>query len=103
MFGGSPNEGAVVLKGSKRNGTMWIAVLGGILAAAILIVGTIQTGRTARRDTEAAVRSVSLLYLDELAGRREQVVANNLQNNINVINIAIGLMTDEDLSDLEHL
>jgi hypothetical protein len=35
-------------------------------------------GRTAGRDTEQAVRSVSLLYPDELADRREQVVENNL-------------------------
>jgi len=36
-------------------------------------------GAHARQDTEEAVRSVSLLYLDELAGRREQVVEDNLQ------------------------
>ena len=35
--------------------------------------------------TESAVRSVSLLYLDELAGRREQVVSANMQQKINVI------------------
>ena len=87
----------------KSSGTMRVAVLCGILVAIILIVGTIWTGRAARRDTESAVRSVSLLYLDELAGRREQVVEDNLNDNINVINIAIGLMTDEDLSDLAHL
>ena len=82
---------------------MWMALLGGILVAGILIVGTVLTGRSARRDTEEAVRAVSLLYLDELAGRREQVVEDNLNDNINVINIAIELMTEEDLSDPEHL
>ena len=91
------------LNNKKRNGTMWMAIAGGILVAIILVVGTIWTGQTARRDTERAVRSVSLLYLDELAGRREQVVEDNLNDNISVINIAIGMMTDEDLSDLEHL
>ena len=80
-----------------------MTMAGGILVAVILVVGTIWTGNAAQRDTEDAVRSVSLLYLDELAGRREQVVEDNLNDNINVINIAIGLMTDEDLSDLEHL
>lgn len=71
--------------------------------AAILILGTLWMGQSARRDTEAAVRSVSLLYLDELAGRREQVVEDNLNDNINVIHMAIGQMTDSDLSDLTHL
>ena len=86
----------------KRN-TMWIAVIGGIVLVLILILSTIWMGRSARADTESAVRSVSLLYLDELAGRREQVVADNLQEKINVIETALELMTEEDLSDLEHL
>ena len=62
----------------------------------ILVIGTIWNGNSARKDTETAVRSVSLLYLDELAGRREQVVADNLQGKINVINTALELMTEED-------
>ncbi|MBQ1334884.1 MAG: hypothetical protein IIY34_05990 [Clostridia bacterium] len=83
--------------------TARIAVIGGILVLVILILGTLWTGRSAQRDTAEAVRSVSMLYLDELAGRREQVVENNLQDNINVINIALGLIDAEDLSDLEHM
>ena len=60
-------------------------------------------GSRARRDTEEAVRSVSLLYLDELAGRREQVVEDNLREKIQTIRVAIDLMTDEDTSDKAHL
>ena len=60
-------------------------------------------GSNARNDTESAVRSVSLLYLDELAGRREQVVSANMQEKINVIHTALDLMTGEDLSDGAHL
>ena len=52
-------------------------------------------GSNARNDTESAVRSVSLLYLDELAGRREQVVSANMQEKINVIHTALDLMTGE--------
>ena len=88
---------------SRKNRTTLIAVIGGILLVIILAVGTIWTGRAARKDTEDAVRSVSLLFLDELAGRREQVVANNLQNKIEVMETALDLMTEEDLSDSEHL
>lgn len=90
-------------KGDRRNQAIPIVVVGGILIVVILVFGTLWTGRTAQRDTIDAVRSVSSLYLDELAGRREQVVENNLKDNVNVINIAIDLMTPEDLSDQEHL
>ena len=69
----------------------------------ILVFGTIWPGNRARNDTEKAARSVSLLYLDELAGRREQVVADNLQEKITVIGTALELMTEDDLSDLAHL
>ena len=79
-------------KGDRRNQAIPIVVVGGILIVVILVFGTLWTGRTAQRDTIDAVRSVSSLYLDELAGRREQVVENNLKDNMNVINIAIDLL-----------
>ena len=43
------------------------------------------------------------MYLDELAGRREQVVEDNLQEKILTIRVAIDLMTDEDTCDKAHL
>ena len=89
--------------GIRKNKTTRIAVIGGIALALFLVFGTIWVGRGARTDTESAVRSVSLLYLDELAGRREQVMAANMQEKINVINTALELMTEEDLSDDAHL
>ena len=80
-----------------------IAIMAGVIAVlCILILGSIWMGREARKDTDKAVRVVSLLYLDELAGRREQVVASNLENSIDTIHIAVQLMTDEDLSDHDH-
>ena len=91
------------MKDQTRSGIIPIAILGGILVAAILVLGTIWTGNRASQDSQAAVRAVSLLYLDELAGRREQVVADNLQENVDVINIAVGLMTPEDLASMESL
>ena len=83
--------------------TVTIATIGIILVAAILIIGTIWVGQAAKRDSEKAVHSVSLLYLDELAGRREQVVASNLKNKVDQINVALELMTEKDLSDDAHL
>jgi len=87
----------------KVNQTTLIAIIGSLMVAVILVAGTIWMGSRARQDTEDAVRSVSLLYLDELAGRREQVVEDNLQEKIQTIRVAIDLMTEEDLSDKSHL
>ena len=86
----------------KRNLTL-IAAIGGVLLALILTFGTMWMGSNARNDTESAVRSVSLLYLDELAGRREQVVSENMKEKVSVIQAALDLMTEEDLRDSEHL
>ena len=59
-----------------------ITIVGSLILAVILVAGTIWMGVSAKRDTEDAVRSVSILYLDELAGRRKQVVEENLQEKI---------------------
>jgi len=83
--------------------TTRFALAGAVIVAIILILGTLWNGESARRATDDAVHSVSLLYLDELAGRREQVVAHNLENNINNLQVAVGLMDKNDLSDAEHL
>ena len=88
--------------GGRRN-TAAIAIVGSLIVAAILVLGTIWTGQRAQRDTAEAVRTVSVLYLDELAGRREQVVQNNLLGHIEDMRIALELMSGEDLSDAEHL
>jgi signal transduction histidine kinase/DNA-binding response OmpR family regulator len=74
-----------------------------LLIVIILVAGTLWVGLTTKQDTEMAVRTVSLLYLDELAGRREQVVENNLQSKIKTIRVAIDLLTEQDLSDKRHL
>ena len=87
----------------RTNQTVRIAVVGIVLIVAILVFGTVWTGRSAQKDTVEAVRSVSLLYLDELAGRREQVVKDNLNDNISIIRIAVGMISRDDLSDLEHM
>ena len=87
----------------RKKSTTLIAFVGVIMLLLIFALGSIWTGRSARNDTESAVRSVSLLYLDELAGRREKVVADNLREKIKVIQTALELMGEDDLSDMEHL
>lgn len=82
---------------------LYAAVIGGVLIAVILVLGTFWSGQKAKQDTEKAVSSVSRLYLDELAGRREQVVASALKRNLDNMHTAISLIKEEDLSDIEHL
>ena len=54
----------------RKNLTLRIALVGGILVVATLVFGTIWTGRSASGDTEKAVRSVSLLFLNGLEATR---------------------------------
>ena len=86
-----------------KSRTKAIAIVGGAILAIILVVGTIGMGVIARRDTDRAARTVSRMYLDELAGRREQVVENNLHSKIDVIRIAVDQLREENLSDKSHL
>jgi signal transduction histidine kinase/DNA-binding response OmpR family regulator len=91
------------MKGSGLRKIMTVAIAGSIIVTLILITGTIMTGRRASADTEQAVSNVSLLYLEELAGRREQVVSSTLNDYINDLDVAIGLMTYEDTASTESL
>ena len=88
---------------TKHHRIMTISAVGGLLVMLIVVVGSIWMGRSARQDTEQAVVTVSLFYLDELAGRREQVVEDNLNQNIQLIHTAIDLLTEDDLRDEAHL
>ena len=81
------------MKKNRRNSMAVIAIAGSIIIALILVIGTVWMGQSAKEGTETAVHSVSLLYLDELAGRRAQVVESNLRNKIDVIQTAVSLMT----------
>lgn len=87
----------------RRNTKLLATIIGSAIILVILLTGTLWMGHSAQKDTDKAIRNVSTLYLDELAGRREQVVASNLQDNIETINNAVNLMTAEDLSDNAHL
>ncbi len=87
---------------SRKNST-FLAFAGILIIMLILVLGSIWMGLGAKKDSEAAVNTVSHLYLDELAARREQVVADNLKERIDDMNTALDLMTEEDLSDVEHL
>ena len=87
---------------NSRKPIRTIVATGVAIILLLLVAGTIWMSHAARLDTDRAIRKVSLLYLDELAGRREQVVEANLDNRIETIEIAVGLMTDEDLATEEN-
>ena len=92
------------MNATKKRGTLFVAMTIGLVAIAlVLIFGTMWIGRDASRSTVVAVRSVSLLYLDELARRRKQVVEDTLNGCIKTIRMATSLMEERDLTDLEHL
>lgn len=86
-----------------KSRTIFAAMAGGIAVALILVIGTYWMGRSASKGTVKAVRSVSLLYLNELADRRKQVVKDSLNKNIATMQVAISLMGENDLKDMEHL
>lgn len=90
------------MENNKKRTITFVSICS-ILIAVLLVLGTLWMGSSSKKDTNKAVRSVSLMYLDELAGRSGQVVENNLQGNIKTIRIAMDLLTDEDLSDITHL
>ena len=91
------------MKGVNTKKIMSLAIIGSIIVVAIMIIGTIWTGRSASSGARKAVRNVSILYLEELAGRREQVVASTLNDYISDLDVAIGLITPEDLSSTSNL
>ncbi|HBZ52313.1 MAG TPA: hypothetical protein DEO82_00930 [Eubacterium sp.] len=88
-------------KTTKKSFPVWFA--GAILIVIIFVIGTIWIGQKAGTDTKKAVNNVSLFYLSELAGRREQVVSSTLQGNIKNLKTAVNLMTEDDLVDIPHL
>lgn len=90
-------------KKSKETNIIAIAIAGALATIAVLFLGTLWVGQAASKDASRAVRNVSLLYLDELAGRREQVVASKLDDYINDMNVTLGLMEKDDLASIESL
>lgn len=57
------------MKKLKSNVVKYTIIIS-LVIVSILVVGTLWLGQSTKKDTDKAVRTVSLLYLDELAGRR---------------------------------
>ncbi len=90
-------------KGPRKGSIIQAAVIASLVVALILIIGTIWTGRSASDGASLAVRNVSLLYLDELSGRREEVVSATIADYIKDVDVAVGLLEKSDLESVESL
>lgn len=87
---------------TEQKSIMKELIIGALVVVIILIIGTFWLETSANKDHDEAIRTVSLLYLDELASRREQVISGKLNDYINDMDIALGLMTPNDLSSVEN-
>ena len=87
----------------QRKQTIVFAIVGGIMIAAILLITTVWVSGSARVGTRQAVDRVSEFYLEELAGRRAQVVSEELTNNFLQMERALQVIEKSDLESQEAL
>ena len=87
----------------QKKETFTYAVVGGIIIAAILLITMGWVSNRARISTNQAVNRVSEFYLEELAGRRAQVVSEELKNHFNYIQNALSILEAADLESQETL
>ncbi len=79
---------------NQKKETVAFAVFGGIIIAVILLITTVWVSNSARTGTNEAVNRVSKFYLEELAGRRAQVISEEIENNFTYINNSLALLKD---------
>ncbi|MDE7276062.1 MAG: response regulator, partial [Lachnospiraceae bacterium] len=91
------------IKEKQRKQAVTYAVTGGIIIAAILFVTMAWVSNKARNSTNLAVNRVSDFYLEELAGRRAQVVSEELNTHLTYIENALTVLEDSDLESQETL
>jgi len=87
----------------QRRQTVAFAVWGGVIIAAILLITTVWVSNSARKGTDQAVNRVSEFYLEELAGRRAQVVSEELKNHFAYMENALSVLDESDLESQETL
>ena len=100
-MGESQNHG--MKEKQQRKQTIAFALLGGAMIAVILFITTIWASNRARISTRQAVSRVSEFYLEELAGRRAQVVSEELKNHVTYMKNAVDILEPSDLESQESL
>ena len=91
------------IKEKQKRQTITFAVRGGVFIAAVLLVTTLWVSNGARVGTSQAVNRVSEFYLEELAGRRAQVVSEELKKNVAYMENALSIIEDYNLESQESL
>ena len=88
---------------TQRQQTVAFAIWGGLIIAIILLLTTVWVATNAQTSTNQAVARVSEFYLEELAGRRAQVVSEELNNNYAYMERALAVIESSDLESQESL
>ncbi|MDE6186151.1 MAG: hybrid sensor histidine kinase/response regulator, partial [Lachnospiraceae bacterium] len=87
----------------QRRQTAVYAIVGGSIIVSILLITSIWVSNMARIGTSQAVSKVSEFYLEELAGRRAQVVSEELKNGFAYIESSLEILDESDLESQEAL
>ena len=91
------------LENKKDKSTTSMAIVGGAIIAVLLILSTLWINRSEQSGTNAAVQSVSALYLRELTDRREQGINSRIKDRIDDIKTALKILTPADFQSVETL
>ena len=87
----------------QKKETIAFALWGGVIIAVVLLLTTFWVSGRARAGTRRAVSRVSEFYLQELAGRRAQVISDELERHFTYIKNAMNMIEDSDLESQESL
>ncbi len=82
---------------------LFTMLIGAVIAALIITGASFWMSAGARRATDRAAEKISDFYLEELAGRRSQVVSRFFDTKADQMRRAMALMTEEDLSSQDAL
>ncbi len=86
-----------------KRSNLFPVLIGAVIVVLIVTAATLWMSAGARKATDDAVGKVSEFYLEELAGRRSQVVTRFFETKADQMQRAMALMTQEDLSSLKAL
>ncbi len=87
----------------QKRKTAVYAIIGGSIIVSILLLTSIWVSSMARAGTSQAVSRVSEFYLEELAGRRAEVVSEELKNGFAYMKNALEILDESDLESEETL
>lgn len=87
----------------KKKSTVSMAIIGGAVIAALVIMSTLWINRSEQAATNETVHSVGALYLRELTDRREQVIKARIKVRVDNLRAAMKVISAADLRSVESL